>query len=559
MALMALAAIAGFFYWRSSRGPSISDKSVLLLKIEGEMPEYAPPPLLGTGTYQLSVWETRDLLQKAAVDPRIAAVWVWIDMPWIGWGKVEELSSYIEQFRKSKKPIIGYLNAADERGYSLALSCDQIFAPGEAFLEMNGLAAEIMHYPGLLEKLGIKIQFERCGKYKSVSGEAYGRKDLSEPVREMINSLVEDDFQMLVSRMSERRKMTKEQIVAILERGQYFARKSIDAGLLDGDRDEIAMEDYLKQKIGESGKLHIVHGAKYRNVPRSAVGLDESGDRIAVVFAQGMIMQGRGGFNPIFFETEQGSDAINEALDSAAEDDSTKAIVLRVNSPGGSGFGPDVICNKIVQVQKKKPVIISMSDYAASGGYWISMAARKIVAQPMTVTGSIGVWGIFPDFSEFHSKLGLTVDIIKRGSHADMLLADRPFDETERELFRQSIFDTYNDFVRKASQYRHMPLTKMEDIAQGRSWLGVSALKNGLIDDLGGIDRAIEIAQKEGKAQGPVELWLPGQKSWLDRVIEKIDSQTSEDTPLLSEVEKVIRELRSVWLYEADPQLVEVR
>ncbi|MEW6367437.1 MAG: signal peptide peptidase SppA [Acidobacteriota bacterium] len=563
LAGLMLVATAGALYWLFTKAPAIEDKSVLVVKLCGEVPECGTDMLRGGpfGKAPVSMWDIRDVLQKAAADSRIAAVWIWIDYPVIGWAKAEEISEYLDEFRKSKKPAVAYLNAADERSYMIALSCDSIFAPAEAFVEMNGLATQVTHLPGLLEKLGIKVQFERFGKYKSVSGEKYGRKELTEPVREMINSLLDGEFDVLLSRICDRRRMQRDRLIEFLDQGNFWARYSIAAGLVDADKDEIAVEDYLKQKLGVEEKLNIVQAESYREVPREDVGLGGGANRIAVVYSAGMVMQGGGGFNPVFWETEQGSDPVVKALQKCVDDESTKAIVFRVDSPGGGGFGPEIICNKIVEVQKKKPVVASMSDYAASGGYWISMPARKIVAQPSTITGSIGVWGIFPDFTGFNEKLGLTIDVLKRGSRADMLLANRPLDEGERELFRKGILDMYNSFVDGAARFRKMPREKMEEIAQGRSWLGRQAKDNGLVDALGGLDVAIDVAKKEAGIEGPVDLWLPGAKSWYENLAEKF-SLAGRETSLAAigeEVQELERRINAVRIYAADPQRIEIR
>ncbi|MBI2837786.1 MAG: signal peptide peptidase SppA [Acidobacteria bacterium] len=553
--VLAVCAAAGFIYWKAGQGPSIEEKSVLMLKLEGDIPEYATPPLSPFEKRPLTVWEIREVLQKSAADHRIVGLWVWLNYPNTGWGKVEEIVGYIDEFQKSKKPVVAYVNAADERGYSIALACDEIFAPADAYLELNGLAVEVVHIPGLLEKLGIKVQFERFGKYKSVSGEKYGRKDLSDPVREMINSMLDSQYSTLVGHIAARRNRTREQVQEEVDKGEYFARHAIASGLIDGDKDEIQVEEHFSKKVGVTGKLSLVSASTYASVPRDVAGLKEEGARIAIIHAAGIIVQGKGGFNPIFLEHETGTDSILENLTRASEDEATKAIVLRVNSPGGAGFGPELICSKIEKV--KKPVVVSMSDYAASGGYWISMAARKIVAEPSTITGSIGVWSVFPDLSGFNEKLGLTVDTLKRGKRADMLFANRPLDEEERAIYRQSVLDMYNHFVSDAARLRKMPREKMEEVAQGRSWLGHQAKANGLVDAIGSIDTAIDLAKKEAGIEGPVTVWLPARRSWIERLEQQMESNHREETtlPALAErAEELLCRLKSERLYTADPE-----
>lgn len=563
LALIVLVAAAGFVLWRFSKPAAIAEKSVLTISIEGSLPDAAPLSSPPFRPVPLSMWTIRDVMQKAATDSRIAAVWITIGYSDVGWGKVEEIITWIEQYRKSGKPIVAYITASDERGYSIAAACNEVYAPGEAFLELNGIAVEVTHLPGLLEKLGIKVQYERAGKYKSVSGERYGRKELTEPVREMVQSIVDAQYESFVDRVAKSRKMPRERLVELIDTGNFMARSAIAAGLVDADKDEIGIEEILRKKLGTGDDLETVAAIDYSRVSRDAAGLPEAGsERVALIHVAGMIVEGKGGFNPIFMEQEVGSDEIVRAMSEAAEDETTRAIVLRVDSPGGAGFGPDVICSKIQEVQRKKPVVVSMSDYGASGGYWVSMAAKKIVAEPSTITGSIGVWSIFPDMSGFNEKLGLTVDTVKRGRHADMLHFSRPLDDEEREVFKKGILEMYDRFVAEAARLRGMPQEKMEEVAQGRSWLGSQALSHGLVDALGGIDTAIELAKREGKIEGIADVWRPGVKSWYETILDELELTRSRRFNLAGfrrDSDELLRRLRSERAYSADPQRLVMR
>ncbi|MDW7679308.1 MAG: signal peptide peptidase SppA, partial [bacterium] len=253
-----------------------------------------------------------------------------------------------------------------------------------------------------------------------------------------------------------------------------------------------------------------------------SLGLNKGKKKIALIYSQGLIQEGGESFSPLTMNMTAGTDPMISAIKNAVKSKSVKAIVFRVDSPGGSGLGCDLVWREILKAKQEKPVIVSMSDYAASGGYWVSMGANAIVAQPSTLTGSIGIWGIFPNISGLYEKLGLVEDHIKRGEHADMFLGVKQLSQYEKKLFRDNMYEHYIDFVSKAAQSRGKSFDELEPYAQGRSWMGEQAIQLGLIDELGGLDRAVELARQHAGIDSSEAVKLvvySARKKWYEKLL----------------------------------------
>lgn len=433
-------------------------------------------------------------LEKAAKDKRVKGVLLELEGTTAGWAKVEELRDALLQFKKSGKFVVAYSEALSEKEYALALAADEIIMPRDAYFELNGLASEVSHYPGLLEKLGIEVQYFRYGKYKSVSGESYGRKALTEPVKEMITKNLAVVFDHFVSAVAERRKLDVAQVRTLIDEGRLKADWAVEQKLIDKLAYFDEVESGLKErmKLGEKEPLRLVTAGRYREVKPADVGLSEGRDVIALVYSVGLIVAGKGGGD----ET-QGSEPIIKALRRAVEDEHVKAIVFRVDSPGGAGLGCDYVRREVERAAKKKPVIVSMSDVAASGGYWVSMDATAIVAQPSTATGSIGIFSVIPNLAGLYEKLGLNNEVFKAGAHADALMLARKMSNEEAKRFDDDLFKSYQRFVELAAAGRHKPYDEMQEVAQGRTWYGSEALEKGLVDRLGGFPAAVALAKEK--------------------------------------------------------------
>ena len=495
VALIGIAVIVAVF---RKGAPAIRDNSVLALRVAGPLRDYVPddPFRRFFGGTDQSLSNLVLQFKKAKEDKRIKGILIEVDMSGAGWGKSEEIRDAIADFRSSGKPVYAYMEFGMNKEYYIASACDKIFVapPGELFI--NGLAADVMFFRGSLDKLGIYPDIYQIGKYKSV-GDMFTRKDMSDAHKEFINSLLDDLFNRYVDAIARARGKSPEDVRAIIDDAPYGAEKAREVGLIDGAayRDEVDKE--LKAKLGykESDELHVVRGSEYREVEPESLGLNK-GENIAVIYASGDIGSGSSENGPSGSQSI-GSDTLAKALNDARDDKTVKAIVLRVDSPGGSGLASDVIWHAVEAAKQKKPVVVSMSDVAASGGYYISASASKIIAQPSTITGSIGVVAGKPVMRGFYDWLGISNEYVLRGKRAGMFRETEKFTPEERTKFEDWIKTTYyDDFVPKVAKGRNKNAEYIDSVGQGRVWTGAQGRARGLVDEFGGLDRAFEIAKQ---------------------------------------------------------------
>ncbi len=510
----------------SDTTPTVHNNSTLVISFSGNISEYhSESSFLIPFEKAISIKSILDNIEKAKVDKRIKGILLRIDNNDMGWAKIDEVKNKLEDFKKSDKYVIAYLGSfISESDYFLALSADSIFAVPGGFMEMNGLVIETVHLPGLFEKLGITIDYMAYGKYKSHSGEEFGRKKHTAPVLEMLNDLLDWEYDHLVKGIAGRLTISEKEVKKVLDQGYLTGEKFQELGWIDGTLYEDQLLERLKQLNGtsKSGKLNQISSTTYNRISLESLGLNKGKNRIALIYSQGIIQEGDDDINPITFEASAGTDPMIRAIRSAVKSNSVKAIVFRVDSPGGSGLGCDLVWREILQAKEKKPIIVSMSDYAASGGYWVSMGATAIVAQPSTLTGSIGIWSIFPNISGLYNKLGLTEENVKRGKHADMFLGVKKLDEYEKKLLSDRLYETYKDFVGKAANSRAMVYNQLEPYAQGRAWMGEQAIKYGLVDKLGGLDRAIELAKQKAGIDSTEQVKVvvyTTKKNWIEKLL----------------------------------------
>jgi protease-4 len=512
----------------------VTESTVLRLKVAGDVPEYVRrmgfEELLGKAP--VTVRQHVFNLEKAAKDKRVKGVLLELEPSAIGWAKVEELRDALTEFKKSGKFVVAWAESLTEKEYALALAADEIAMPQDAYFEFNGLATDVSHYPGLLEKLGIEVQYFRYGKYKSVSGEQMGRKAFTEPVKEMIESNLAEVFAHFVDAVAKARKLEPEAVRRLVEEGRLKSDWAQEQKLIDtlGYFDEVEASLKARLKLGPKEKVSYVSAARYREVSPSEAGLAEGKDVIALLYSVGLIVAGKGGGD------QQGSEPLIKGLQRAVEDDRVKAILLRVDSPGGAGLGCDYVRREVERAREKKPVIVSMGDVAASGGYWVSMDATAIVAQPTTATGSIGIYSVIPNLGGLYEKLGLNNETFRQGAHADALIAARKLSDDEARRFDEDLLGSYNRFVALAAKGRHQEVAAMQEVAQGRTWYGSTALQKGLVDRLGGFPAAIALAKEKASlpASAPVKLELFDKKtSFLEQVLSRDDDE-EEDLGLAS-------------------------
>jgi protease-4 len=498
-----------------AREPQISGNSTLLLKVSGDLQEIEPGGVIGQFfEAPPTVRSVVDALRKAKADRRVTSVIIRPGGAAALWGKVQEVRDAITDFRTSGKPAIAFMEYGGEQEFYLASACDKVFLAPTASLDLTGMASYELFLRGTLDKIGAYPDVLHVGEFKTAAN-IFSEKAYTPSHREMAQSLNTDLYEQLVRGLAEGRHKTPQEIRALIDHGPYQPEDAIRAGLID----DVAYEDELDDKVRlsrEGGSTKFLNMADYRRVSATSLGLGR-GQRIAVIYAVGVITSGES--DPT--GDSLGSDTIVEHLRKVRGDDSIKAVVLRVDSPGGSAIASDVIWREVFLTREKKPVIASMSDVAASGGYYISMPAHAIVAQPATLTGSIGVVMVKFAIGGTLGKLGMNMDRVTAGRWADMYAPDRPFTPEERQRVEQSMQATYEAFVEKAASGRNTTPEKIDQVAQGRVWTGLQAKQIGLVDELGGLDRALTLAKQRAKIDEKAEVELviyPQRKSFYELV-----------------------------------------
>ena len=504
--------------------PAIHDNSLLALRVAGSLPDYSPDDpfkrFFGGPDQSLTGLVTQ--FKKDKVDKRIKAILLEIDMSGVGWGKAEELKEAIADFRSSGKPVYAYVEFGLNKEYYIATACDKIYVPPPGELFINGLAADVMFFRGSLDKLGIYPDIYQIGKYKS-AGDMFTQKQMTDAHREYVNSLLDDLYGRYVNAIAQSRKKTPDEIRALIDNAPYSAAKAKEVGLIDESAYRDDVEKQIKTQLGykDADAFTPVRGTDYRDVSPESLGLNE-GERIAVIYASGTIGSGSSQNSPSG-EQSIGSDTVSKAVSDAAADKTIKAIILRVDSPGGSGLASDIIWHAVEAANQKKPVVVSMSDVAASGGYYISAAASKIIAEPSSITGSIGVVAGKPVMRGFYDWLGISNEYVLRGKNAGMFRETEKFSDDERAKFEDWIKTTYyQDFVPKVAKGRKKDAQSIDSVGQGRVWTGAQAKDRGLVDDFGGLDKAIEVAKdlaKIPKDKGVERVILPYPQTFLQQLL----------------------------------------
>jgi protease-4 len=518
------------------KAPAIADNSVLVLRLEGAIPEKSPmelPALLGGGQPGLTVAGVWTTLKKAAADSRIKAIVLEPENLAAGWAKLEEMRADLEQFSKSGKPVYAYLRTPGSREYYLATAAGRIDQGASDQLMLKGLRAELMYFKKSLDKLGVTVEVEHAGKYKDF-GDMFTRADMSPETRAVMSSLVDDLYGNLVDHIAAGRRKTPDEVRTIIDQGPFTATRALQAGLVDTLLFEDQMWSELKDKL-HSGELHRVALDDYLKVPLDAVGL-EGKSKIAMLVAEGDIVRGNSGDNGAD-ESDLTSYGFDKLVRGIRDDSSIKGVVVRIDSPGGEVVASDEMWREMNLLSKKKPVVISMSDVAASGGYYMALTGDPIVAYPQTETGSIGVVFGKPNLHGLYDKLGITKDAVERGRHADAESDYTSMTAEERQLLRDGIDESYRDFVTKVANARHRTFDYIEPLAQGRVWMGDQAKANGLVDELGGLDTAIAMVKAKAKipAAEQVNVVLyPGRRSFLDLLLHR-----SSDDALQSKLAQV--------------------
>jgi len=465
-----------------------------------------------------------DGLRRARSDQRVRALVVKAVGRPIGLATVQEIRRAVEEFRDAGKVTVAWAETFGEFSagnvpYYLATAFETIYLQPSGDLGLTGIAMERLFLRGTMDHLGIDFQVAKRHEYKSAA-EQVTERSFSGPAREAAERLAASVTSQLTDAIAERRGISAAEVRELIDRGPFLAGQAHEAKLVDelGYRDEVYAR--VRRQAGEDAVLmHLGRYQRSRSLAERARRLPNRGQRhVALIYATGPIRRGRSGRGPMSGGA-MGSDTISAALRAAVADEAARAIVLRVNSPGGSYVASDTIWREVVRARNAgKPLVVSMGDVAASGGYYISMAADAIIAQPGTVTGSIGVITAKPVLSEVLGRAGVTTDAVAEGAHAQMFSTSRPFSEDEWALVNHWLDHIYADFTGKVAAGRRMPADQVHELARGRVWTGADALANGLVDELGGLDRAAAVARRRAGLPGTAPLRIYPRSSPLDRL-----------------------------------------
>lgn len=434
-------------------------------------------------------------LKKAETDDNIQAVYLNVSAPNAGMATMLEVRDAIIAFKKSKKPVIAYSEVYSQGAYYLASAASKVYLNPEGALEFKGFSADFMFFKGALEKLGIEAQIIRVGNYKSAV-EPFTNTKMSDYNRVQVTAYVNGLYQTFLTGIAETRKIDKDTLSAIANNYKIqFPKDALAYKMIDGLKYKDEILDDLKKITGRTKKQKINSVSINDYIKNLSSDSDASTkDKIAVIYANGDIVGGEGSDDQI------GSERISRAIRKARLDENVKAIVLRVNSGGGSALASDVIWREVVLSRKDKPVIASFGDVAASGGYYIGCAADSIFVQPNTITGSIGVFGIIPNFQNLlNNKLGITFDGVKTGQYADIMSTTRPMTAAEQFIIQKDVNHVYDTFIGKVADGRKKTKAQIDSVGGGRVWIGTDAVKLGLADRLGNFGDAITSAAKKAK------------------------------------------------------------
>jgi protease-4 len=522
--------IVGFalLYLLFGREPVVSSNSTLMLRVGGDLTEVAPNDVVSyvRGVRAPTVRSVVDNLRKAKADSRVRAVILkptGFESPF--WGKVQEIRDAVIEFRKSGKPVYAYLEYGGDREYYLATAADKVFLMPSSPLDLTGIATYELFLRGTLDKIGAYPDLHHVGQYKTAVN-TFTQKGYTRAQKEMDEALTRDLYEQLVRGIADGRKKNEGDVRTILDDGPFLPEDALHAGLID----DVAYEDQVEEKLRGGERMSHIDGDDYARVSTGSIGLDR-GPRIAVIHAAGAITGGKSGFDPLNGAVT-GSDTLIEYIRRARKDNAVRAIVLRIDSPGGSATASDAIWRELMitkQERADRPLVASMSDLAASGGYYIAMPAQVIVAQPSTLTGSIGIFGGKIVTGGVYEKLGARIESTSLGKHAEMNSPARPFNPDEIMKLQEQLQAFYDQFVEKVADARHSTPEKIDALAQGRVWTGRQAKQNGLVDQLGGLDQAIAVAKQRAKipAESGVEIVVyPPRKSFYEILTEEFSGST---------------------------------
>jgi protease-4 len=505
----------------SGKQPKIEDDSYLVIELYAGLPEYDPP---GGVMSQLGGGDTETLqrilsnLQKAGADERIKGVVLKVSASAsIGGASRDEIRDAIKRLSESGKKVYAWVDSFDQSDYYLLAACDEIYFPVTGYASFVGFSSGSMHVKRALDKIGIKPDIHKIKDYKSAA-ELVAQEHSSEAARENKEWILEDFWSRFTEMLAADRGLTEDQITAIMEHALFTADEALEAGLIDGIKYWDEVEQMLKAE--DEDELLTVSQSSYAEIDPGKLGL-EGKKTIAVIHAQGMIAGRTSGVNPLLGVT-MGHETVVAEFDRARLDEDVAAIVFRVDSGGGDALGSDLMGHAVEITNQVKPVVVSMVDVAASGGYHIAYRASKIVADPMTITGSIGsISGKF-NMSGMYEKLGITFDAVTIGPNALFNSDLQDYTPEQRARFEEDHWKGFNHWLQDVAEHRGMPFEEAETLAHGRVWTGRQAVANGLVDELGDLNRAVEIAKELAEIPADEQVTLahyPEKKGLLESVL----------------------------------------
>lgn len=553
---------AAWLYWEFSRAPKVKQESVLVMDIEGMIQDR---PSMDPVTERLSgeLGKTRHIMvnniRKAAKDPRILGILLDIGYYSMDSTTRYEIREELLKFKDSGKKVFAFTESTGLFNYLLMSVADKIYMPPSGHTFFPGLRFEIPFFKDMFELIGITPEFVAVGKYKTAP-QIFTMNQLSDAYREVLNNLLDNYYQNYVEKIAAARNVPEERAMQWIEAGIYSADDALEAGVLDRLVYENNLEEIIQQELGlieeaqtgdqekkneegddeEKPELNKIYNGQYARVDVNVPNLYQEGEKIAVIYAQGSIVSGQteppNSDNPTI-----GSESMTELLGALAADEDIKGILLRIDSGGGGARASDIIRNAVAEANAKKPVVVSMAGAAASGGYMISAPAASIVAYPMTITGSIGIFGGKFSMAGLFDLIRLRIESLQRGKHAGIFSSARTWNDDEARLFREFIEQGYQKFLTHVAEGRDMTVEAVHEVAQGRVWLGKEAIDLGLVDQLGGFDTAVGVLKEHLEIPEDEDVKLveyPKLESPFEQMLKRI-RQVPMDTDMPEELLKL--------------------
>ena len=525
--ILIIAGVATISSQKNTSTKKLDEKHFLKIDLSKEVVERTSTnpfssldPMNIEANQQLSLKTILDNIEKAKTDENIAGIYINSPIVNAGMSKAEEIRNKLLEFKETKKPIVAYNEVYAMKSYYLSSVADRLYINPMGIIDHKGMSATVMFFKGLLEKLNIDLQIFRLGKFKSAI-EPFTLEKMSDSNRKQLKLLLKSVNNNIIDSIASQRGISKIKIHKDANQLKLSSAEiCLEENYVDGILYEDQVKDTLKMLLGKD-KLKFISINKYSNVKTKKKEI--SRNKIAIVYANGGINSGKGDENSI------GSITTSKAIEKARKDEKVKAIVLRINSGGGSALASDVIWRETVLAKNEKPLVVSFGDVAASGGYYIACAADKIFASPTSITGSIGVFGMIPNMNEFYkSNFGITFDTVKTNNSADMGIY-RELTSFEKQKIQQGIKDVYETFISRVSEGRDISTKQVDNIGQGRVWSGYDAKKIGLIDEFGGLEKAIESAAALAEIEEYRTISLPKQKDPFTEFLDGLNQTKLSD------------------------------